>query len=136
MLYKFFEKKAEEGWRYSVDSYSKWNLGFMRIKNWPLSYPRSLLEILESTKYTLKISFQAYNLMMNSINGSCNFDKKQRLKTNFLTIKLYIGLIHGKIHFQKWRLAWISQIYSFIDKIFLFDLWFLSKLELCLTFWW
>ena len=68
------------------------------------------------------------------LQHSCNFDKKQRLKTNFLSIKLYIGLIHAKSHF-KWLLAWITQIYSFIDKIFLFDLWFLSKLQLCLTFW-
>ena len=38
--------------------------------------------------------------------------------------------------FWKWLLACVSQIYSFIGKIFLFDVCFLSRLQLCLSFWW
>ena len=40
---------------------------------------------------------------------SCNFDKKQRSKTIFLSIKLYT---HARSYFK----PYVSQIYSFIDK--------------------
>ena len=47
---------------------------------------------------------------------------------NLATFLLYL--------FWKWLLACGSQIYSFIDKKFVFDLCFLSKLQLCLSSWW
>ena len=34
------------------------------------------------------------------LKHSCNFDKKLRSKTNFLSIKLYIRLTHARSHFQ------------------------------------
>ena len=36
----------------------------------------------------------------------------------------------------KWLLAYISRIHSIIDKKFIFNLCFSSKLKLCLSFWW
>ena len=49
------------------------------------------------------------------LKHSCNFDKKHRSKTNFLSVKLYICLTHAR-----------SQ--------FVFDLCFLSKLQLLILF--
>ena len=43
------------------------------------------------------------------LKHSCNFDKNQRSKTKFLSIKLF-GLL------WKWLLACASQMYCFIDK--------------------
>ena len=34
------------------------------------------------------------------LKHSCNFHKKQRSKTAFLSIKLYIQLTHARSHFQ------------------------------------
>ena len=50
------------------------------------------------------------------LKHSSNFDKKQRSKTSFLSIKLYICGIHMK------------------EAKIVFDLCFLSKLQLCLSF--
>ena len=33
-------------------------------------------------------------------HSRCNFDKKQRSETSFLSIKLYIWLTHARTHFQ------------------------------------
>ena len=74
------------------------------------------------------------------LKDSCNFVKKQRSKINFLSIKLHIRPYTCKKPLSKllwkWLLACVSQIYSFIDKKFVFGLCFLSKLQLCLSLRW
>ena len=42
---------------------------------------------------------------------SCNFDKKQRSKTNFLSIKLYIWLTHARSHFQNKYSKKVAKLY-------------------------
>ena len=60
-------------------------------------------------------------LIMNSITRN-DFDKKQRSETIFLSIKLHMRLTYARRHFETG---------FFIDKKCVFDLCFLSKLQLC-----
>ena len=46
---------------------------------------------------------------------TCNFVKKLRSKTIFLSIKLYIRLNHARRHSQ-FSFSWVNRIYSFNDK--------------------
>ena len=60
--------------------------------------------------------------MMNSITRSLNIvailTKNRDRKQFFLSVRLYV---------RKWLLASVSQMYSFLDKKFVFDLFFYVK---------
>ena len=56
------------------------------------------------------------------LEQSYSFDKNKDQKTNFCQKKLYIWLTHARS--QKWFLAYVSWIYSFIDKNLAFDICF------------
>ena len=45
------------------------------------------------------------------LKHSSNFDKKQRSKTNFLSIKLYIWLPHARSHFQNKYSKKVAKLY-------------------------
>ena len=71
--------------------------------------------------------------MMNSITRNLNIIVILTIKKDwkqFFFNELYIWLTHARKSLWKWLLPCVSQIYSFIDTKFVFDLCFLSKLQL------
>ena len=59
------------------------------------------------------------------LKHNCNFDKKQRLKTNVFVNKTIYSAYTCKKPFCEYMVLSL-----------VFDLCFLSKLQLCLSFWW
>ena len=77
---------------------------------------------LDGCFFCLKISFLAYSSLMNIV---AILTKSKDRKHIFLSIKK---------PFSKWRLAYVSRIYNFIDKKIVSDLCFLSKSFLVILF--